>query len=205
VPLILFGWPDMAEQKTLDAIQIPHLGSLILTHSWNGQIPGLDQFPPQDRPDSTVIFWTFRLMVGLAMLMLLLGVVGAWLRWRGDLYQERRFLWFALAMGPTGVIALLSGWVTTEMGRQPWVVYGVMRTANAVAHHSALMMSVSLLVFVVFYFAVFGTGISYLLKLVAKEPGRDTPPPDADHPHLRPARPLSAAPDIDPSPLRAGE
>jgi cytochrome bd ubiquinol oxidase subunit I len=88
--------------------------------------------------------------------------------------------------------------MTTEIGRQPWVVYGVMRTADAASHHSALVLSVSLLVFVLFYCAVFGTGISYLLKLVATVPERSPPAPDAMHPRQRPARPLSAAPDIDP-------
>jgi cytochrome d ubiquinol oxidase subunit I len=202
-PLILFGWPDMQQQKTLDAIEIPHLGSLILTHTWGGQIKGLADFPPQDRPNSTIIFWTFRVMVGLGMLMLLLGIAGVVLRWRGRLYDERLFLRWAVAMGPTGLIAMLAGWLTTEIGRQPWVVYGVMRTADAASHHSALTMSFSLLVFVVLYFAVFGTGITYLLRVVATEPGRSPPPADVDHPRHRPARPLSGAPDIDP--LRAGE
>jgi cytochrome d ubiquinol oxidase subunit I len=203
-PLILFGWPDMATQKTLDAVQVPHLGSLILTHTWNGQIPALDEFPPSDRPDSTVVFWTFRLMAGLGMLMLLLGVLGAWVRWREQLYQDRRFLWFATAMGPTGLIALLAGWVTTEMGRQPWVVYGVMRTANAASHHSALALSAALLVFVVMYCAVFGTGISYLLKLMIQEPEPGTHLPDIEDPTRRPSRPLSAASDFDPAPKGTG-
>ena len=88
VPLILFGWPDMAQQKTLYAVEIPHLGSLILTHTWDGQIKGLADFAAEDRPNATVIFWTFRVMVGLGMLMLLLGFVGAWLRWRGHLYDS---------------------------------------------------------------------------------------------------------------------
>ncbi len=197
-PLILFGWPDMAQQKTLGAIEIPHLGSLILTHTWNDQIKGLASFPPEDRPNATIIFWTFRIMVGLGMLMLLLGIAGAAVRWRGKLYHQRAFLRFAVAMGPAGIIAMLAGWMTTEIGRQPWVVYGVMRTADAASHHSALTLSVSLLVFVLLYCAVFGTGISYLLKVVAVEPERSPPPPDADKPRGRPARPLSAAPDIDP-------
>jgi cytochrome d ubiquinol oxidase subunit I len=137
------------------------------------------------------------------MLMLLLGLAGVWFRWHGQLYEQRLFLRFALAMGPAGIIALLAGWITTEVGRQPWVVYGVMRTADAVSHHSALTLSVSLLVFVVVYCAVFGTGISYLLKVVAAGPDRGPPAPDVEHPHQRPARPLSAAPDIDP--LTAGE
>jgi cytochrome bd ubiquinol oxidase subunit I len=202
-PLILFGWPDMARQKTLYAIEIPHLGSLILTHTWDGQIKGLSDFPPQDRPNSTIIFWTFRAMVGLGVLMLLLGVTGAVLRWRGRLYDRPLFLRFALAMGPAGLIAMLAGWITTEVGRQPWVVYGVMRTADAVSHHSALMMTASLVVFILLYCAVFGTGITYLLKIVAAGPDRAPPTPDVDRPHQRPARPLSAAPDIDP--LSAGE
>jgi cytochrome bd ubiquinol oxidase subunit I len=204
IPLILFGLPDMAAQKTLGAVQVPHLGSLILTHTWNGQIPGLDEFPPSDRPDSSIVFWTFRVMAGLGMLMLLLGLAGAWFRWRGELYQQRQFLWFATAMGPAGIVALLAGWLTTEIGRQPWVVYGVMRTANAVTHHSALTMSVSLLLFVVIYFAVFGTGISYLLNLMSKEPERGPPLADADDPNRRPSRPLSAAPDFDPAPAGKG-
>jgi cytochrome d ubiquinol oxidase subunit I len=205
VPLILFGWPDMAAQKTLGAIEIPHLGSLILTHSWNGTIPGLDEFPANDRPDATVIFWSFRAMVGLAVLMLLLGLGGAWFRWKGQLYDNRLFLRFALAMGPAGLLALLAGWITTEVGRQPWVVYGVMRTSDAASHHSALELSVALLLFILFYCSVFGTGVSYLLKVVAKEPGRTPLPPDVDNLHQRPARPLSAAPDIHPTPIGLGE
>jgi cytochrome d ubiquinol oxidase subunit I len=203
-PLILFGWPDMAAQKTLGAVQIPHLGSLILTHSWNGQIPGLDEFPPSDRPDSTVIFWTFRVMAGLGMLMALLGILGAWFRWRGQLYEQRQFLWFATAMGPAGLIALLAGWITTEMGRQPWVVYGVMRTADAASHHSALALSAALLIFVVIYCAVFGTGISYLLKLMTKVPERSVHLPDIEDPTQRPSRPLSAAHEFDAAPTGKG-
>jgi cytochrome d ubiquinol oxidase subunit I len=205
MPETLLGWPDMDAQKTLDAVEVPHLGSLILTHTWDGQIKALDDFPPQDRPDSTIIFWTFRIMIGLAMLMLLLGLGGAWFRWRGQLYNQRLFLRFATAMGPTGIVAMLAGWITTEVGRQPWVVYGVMRTADAVSHHSAGAMTVSLVLFVVVYCAVFGTGISYLVKVATTEPGRTPIPPDSDDPNRRPSRPLSAAPDIDPSPLTAGE
>jgi cytochrome bd ubiquinol oxidase subunit I len=204
-PLIVFGWPEMAAQKTADAIEIPHLGSVILTHTWSGQIRGLDDFPADERPNSTIIFWTFRIMVGLAMLMLLLGVGGAWLRWRGQLYDQRLFLRFATAMGPAGIIAIIAGWVTTEVGRQPWVVYGVMRTADAVSHHSALEMSASLLIFVVVYCAVFGTGISYLLKVMAQVPDRSPATPDGEDPRQRPARPLSAVPDADRPSVGAGD
>ncbi|WP_269933133.1 cytochrome ubiquinol oxidase subunit I [Aminobacter sp. HY435] len=197
VPLILFGWPDMSAEKTLYKIEVPHLGSLILTHRWDGQIPGLKEFAPQDRPNSTVVFWSFRIMVGLGMLMLLLGVLALWLRWRDRLYDSKHFLRFAAVMGPSGLIAMLAGWFTTEIGRQPWVVYNVMRTEQGVSNHSVLAMSVTLDAFVVVYFMVFGIGVSYMLKLVGKGPeDNENEPGDDDHHGAgRPARPMSAAPD----------
>jgi cytochrome d ubiquinol oxidase subunit I len=135
--------------------------------------------------------------------MLLLGLWGAWARWRRRLFESRLFLRFAVLMGPAGLIAILAGWLTTEIGRQPWVVYGVMRTRDAVSNHSALALTTSLVMFLVMYTAVFGTGISYMLKLVAKGPetgGREAAPGDAEAPNRRPARPLSAAPDaVDPA------
>jgi cytochrome d ubiquinol oxidase subunit I len=201
VPLILFGLPDMNAETTRYALQIPHLGSLVLTHSWNSQIRGLKDFAPQDRPNSTIVFWTFRIMVGLGFLMLLLGLWGAWARWHNQLYQSKIFLRFAVLMGPAGLIAIVAGWLTTEIGRQPWVVYGVMRTKDAVSNHSALELSITLIVFMVMYVAVFGTGIRYMLMLVAKGPqpyGEHPPEPEGQS--GRPARPLSAVPDrIDPA------
>lgn len=197
VPLILFGWPVMAAETTRGAIEVPYLGSLILTHSANGQFPGLSEFPAQDRPNSTVVFWTFRVMVGLGFLMLTLGLWAAWLRLRERLYDSRAFLRFATLMGPSGLIAILAGWLTTEIGRQPWVVYGVMRTEHAVSSHSALALSTTLILFIVIYCAVFGAGIRYMLKLIAAGPSTDARETSARH-HgqaLRPSRPLSAAPD----------
>jgi cytochrome d ubiquinol oxidase subunit I len=203
VPLILFGWPDMAAETTRYALEIPELGSLILTREWKGQIPGLKEFPPEDRPDSTVVFWTFRVMVGLAALMLLLGVWSLILRWRGALYESKIFLRFAVLMGPTGLVAIIAGWLTTEMGRQPWVVYGVMRTKDAVSYHSALELTVTLGLFIVMYFIVFGTGVMYMLKLVAQGPDHQNAVRNSsgDGPNVqRPSRPLSAAPnEIDPA------
>jgi cytochrome bd ubiquinol oxidase subunit I len=198
LPLILFGWPDMAAETTRYAVEIPHLGSLILTHEWNGRIPGLKEFAPGDRPNSTIVFWSFRVMVGLGMLMLLLGVSGLWLRFRQRLFQSEWFLRFVVVMGPSGLISILAGWYTTEIGRQPWVVYGVMRTTDAVSNHSVLALSTTLIVLFVMYFAVFGTGVGYMLKLVAKGPqqyGPEDAPGEGDAQIRRPARPLSAAPD----------
>lgn len=197
LPLIAFGIPDMQAQETRYAIEIPYLGSLILTHSLHGKIPGLKEFSPEDRPDSTIVFFTFRIMVGLGIAMLLLGLWGALQRWRGNLYGSKPLLISALCMGPAGLIAILAGWITTEAGRQPWVVYGVLRTQDAVSNHSVLALSVSLLMFVVIYLFVFGTGIGYMLRMVGRGPDIEggAIPVQSFGQARRPARPLSAAPD----------
>ena len=208
IPLILFGWPDMAAETTRYAVAIPALGSLLLTHDWNGRIRGLKDFPPEDRPNATIVFWTFRVMVGLGMLMLVLGVWSLWLRFRKRLFRAQWFLRFAVLMGPSGLIAILAGWLTTEIGRQPWVVYGVMRTKDAVSNHSALALSTTLVVIIVMYFAIFGTGVVYMLKLVAKGPaeqGGDDGAASEMSQTKRPARPLSAVPDnVDPVSIPSG-
>jgi cytochrome d ubiquinol oxidase subunit I len=194
-PLILFGWPDMQREETRFAVEIPVLGSLILNHSLTEPIPALKDFAPEDRPNSTVVFWTFRIMVGLGLLMIFTGLWSLWLRWRDRLYESRAFLRLTLLMGPSGLIAILAGWFTTEIGRQPWVIYGLMRTADAVSLHSATQMSISLVTFVVVYFFVFGVGLVYVLRLVRKGPipheGRETNEGGAGRPRT-PARPLSA-------------
>ncbi|HEK3169354.1 TPA: cytochrome ubiquinol oxidase subunit I [Proteus mirabilis] len=169
-PLILFGIPDMAEEKTKYAIEIPYLGSLILTHSLDKQIPALKSFAPEDRPNSSIIFWSFRVMAGLGMLMICLGLLSIILRKKKRLYHSPLFLRFALLMGPTGLIAILAGWFTTEIGRQPWVVYGLQRTKDAVSAHGDIQMSLSLLAFILVYFSVFGIGYFYMVHLMKKDP-----------------------------------
>lgn len=188
-PLLLFGWPDMAQEQTRFAVGIPALGSLILTHSLTKQVPALRTFPPADRPNATLVFWSFRVMVGLGMLMILLALAALWLR-RGDrLYTSRGFLRFTLYMGPAGLIALLAGWITTEVGRQPWVVYGLQRTQDAVSAHGVLPMSISLLTFFVVYLSVFGLGYAYMIRLIKLGPASASAPVSQG----TPARPLSAA------------
>ena len=169
-PLLLFGWPDMEQERTRYGLEIPALGSLILTHSLDKQVPALKEFPKEDRPNSTMVFWSFRIMAGLGMLMILVGVLSLWLRYRHRLYESRAFLRFMLWMGPSGLIAILAGWVTTEVGRQPWVVYGLLRTKDAVSAHGNLQMSISLLTFFVVYMSVFGVGYSYMIKQIKKGP-----------------------------------
>lgn len=172
-PLLLFGWPDMEDQSTHFALGIPHLGSLVLTHSWDGVIHGLKDFPKNDRPDSTIVFWSFRIMVSLGLLMILLGVCALFQRIRKKLYRSRWLHRFALVMGPAGLIAIIAGWYTTEIGRQPWVVYNVLRTKNAVSPHDAVTMAVSLGLFIVVYVSVFSTGLAYMMRLVRKGPHVD--------------------------------
>ncbi|MHB9327801.1 cytochrome ubiquinol oxidase subunit I [Phytobacter ursingii] len=188
-PLLLFGLPDMEQERTRYAVAIPALGSLILTHSLHEQVPALKDFPKADRPNSTIVFWSFRLMVGMGLLMIALGILSLWLRYRHRLYTSRPFLHFALWMGPAGLVALLAGWVTTESGRQPWVVYGLLRTIDAVSLHSTLQMSLSLATFIIVYTSVFGVGYGYIARLIKKGPQ----PWDAHPTDGRPARPLSAA------------
>ncbi|KAJ3473318.1 hypothetical protein NLI96_g13051 [Meripilus lineatus] len=168
--LNLFGIPDMEAEVTRYAVRIPHLGSLILTHSWNGEIVGLKAFPKEDRPNSLIVFWSFRVMVGLGMLMILLALVGVALRRKGRIFETRLFHKAAIVMGPTGLISLLSGWITTEVGRQPWVVYGVMRTSQAVSPVTQQQVSITLMLLIVVYGGVFGTGIYYIMRLIRQGP-----------------------------------
>lgn len=203
IPLILFGWPDMEREETRYRIEIPSLGSLILTHSWEGTIPSLKDFAPEDRPNSPIVFWSFRIMVGLGMLMIGLGILGVWLRWREKLWTARPFLRCVVLMGPAGIIAILAGWFTTEVGRQPWVVYGLLRTADAVAAHGVAPLTFTLVLFVLIYFAVFGAGFVYLLRLIRIGPKMGESDQDESggpgQPR-QPMRPLSAATTSDTEP-----
>jgi cytochrome bd ubiquinol oxidase subunit I len=174
-PLILFGWPDMAAETTRYAVEIPKLGSLILKHDWNGEVKGLKAWPPGDRPNATIVFWSFRLMVGIGVLMILAGLWSLWLRWRGRLVDSPLLLRTAVLMGPSGFIAVLAGWITTEVGRQPYTVYGLLRTAQSVSPVDAWAVGASLLAFVVVYFLVFGAGVFYILRLMRRPPEPSEP------------------------------
>ena len=172
-PLILFGFPDMQAEETRYAIEIPKLGSFVLTHDWNGRIEGLDAWPADERPNAAILFWSFRILVGLGFAMAALGFWALWLRWRHRLYDTPLALRAALAMGPSGFIAVLAGWITTEVGRQPYTVYGLLTTAESASPLDAPAVATSLLAFVLVYVVVFGAGVFYLLRLMAKPPGPD--------------------------------
>jgi len=195
MPLYLFGWPDMTREETRYGIAIPRLGAMILTHDPDGEVKGLKDWPKDQRPNATVLFWTFRVMVGLGMLMILVGVVSLWLRWRARLYEAPLFHRACVAMGPAGFVALLAGWVTTEMGRQPWLVYGHMRTSDGISPILPANVAVSLAVFVVVYFVVFGIGTYYLLRLIMAGPELVQPPQRPGESETAGGlRPLAAAP-----------
>jgi cytochrome d ubiquinol oxidase subunit I len=179
-PLILFGWPDMKTERTDYEIAIPRLGSLILTHDWNGEVKGLKAFPPADRPYAPVVFWAFRLMVGLGLLMATVGVAGLLLR-RGDrLYSAVWLQRIMVAMAPAGFVALLAGWVVTEVGRQPFTIYGVLRTADSVSPIALPGVAASLAAFAVVYLIVYGAGFGYLFALTRRPPlpGERGPSPE---------------------------
>lgn len=175
-PLILFGLPDDEAEVTRYALEIPKLGSLILTHSLDGEIKGLKEWDRNDRPPALIPFITFRIMVGLGMLMLGLGMWSLWARWRNCLYDNRVLHTAAVAMGPSGFIAVLAGWYTTEVGRQPYTVYGLLRTSESLSPVDAPAVGASLIAFIIVYFIVFGAGVFYLLRLM-----RRTPVLDEDH------------------------
>jgi cytochrome d ubiquinol oxidase subunit I len=169
-PLILFGIPNSTEERVDYAVQIPKLSSLILKHDLNAPLDGLDTVAPEDRPPIGLVFWSFRIMVGIGMLMTLLGMLSLYARWRRKLYDWRPLHRFALWMGPSGLVAVLAGWVTTEVGRQPWTIHGLMRTAESASPLAAPAVAASLVAFVVIYFAVFGAGVVYILRLLSKPP-----------------------------------
>jgi cytochrome bd ubiquinol oxidase subunit I len=185
-PLILFGMPDMDEETTKYAVSIPKLGSLILAHRLDGEIKGLKEWPPEDRPNAPIVFWSFRIMVGIGFLMIALGVVSLMLRWRGRLYAAGWFHRWALVMGPAGFIAVIAGWITTEVGRQPFTVYGLLRTADSVSPIGMPGIASSLAAFVIVYLLVFGVGVYYILRLMAK-------PPKESEKGVKPGKPIRTA------------
>jgi cytochrome bd ubiquinol oxidase subunit I len=180
-PLILFGLPDQKAAQVKYAIEIPKLGSLILKHSFDAPMKGLDTVPRENWPPVPVTFWAFRIMVGLGFLIVALGLSSLLARWLGKLYQSRLLHVFAIAMGPAGFIAVLAGWFTTETGRQPFTVYGLLRTADSASPLAAPAVGSSLAAFAIVYFTVFTIGVLYVLRLMAKppHPGEEGPSPDA--------------------------
>src|SRR5690606_17124424 len=194
-PLILVGWPDMEAETTRYALQIPNLGGLILTHEWDGVVRGLKEWPKQDWPHVPTVFWSFRIMVLIGLLMATLGIWATWMRVRGRLYDSDWLLRAAVAMGPSGFVAVIAGWITTEVGRQPYTVYGLLRTVDSASPIGAAAVGSSLVAFFVVYMLVFGAGTFYILRPSGALPKAVEP----EMPH----RPVRAA-GITPAPALAG-
>jgi cytochrome d ubiquinol oxidase subunit I len=193
-PLILFAWPDEKNETNRYEVSVPLLGSAIITHSLDGEIRGLKAVPRDQRPPVAPVFFAFRVMVGIGLLMLLTTVWSA-IQWkRGRLFQSKTLLRLWMLMSPAGFIAVLAGWYTTEIGRQPYVIYGLMRTNEAASAIGASSVVTSIVAFGTVYLFVFIAGSYYLLKLLRKGPQ----PPDEDlrHPEDKtPSRPMSVPED----------
>ena len=172
-PLILFGIPNPSEKRIDYAVEIPKLSSLILKHHWNAPLDGLDTIPDDEEPPVAIVFFSFRIMVGLGFAMLGVGVWGLFRRWQGRLYGDRWLHRVAVAMGPSGFVAVLAGWITTEVGRQPFTVYGLLRTGDSLAPIDAPAVATSLVAFIIVYFFVFGAGTLFILKMMNKPAATD--------------------------------
>jgi cytochrome d ubiquinol oxidase subunit I len=194
-PLILFGLPNADEERIDAKIAIPKLGSLILTHDPEGVVKGLKEWAPEERPPVTVLFWSFRVMVGIGMAMLGIGLWSLWQRARRRLYEASWLHRAAVLMGPSGFVAVIAGWITTEVGRQPYTVYGLLRTAQSVSAIDAPAVGASLLAFILVYFSLFGAGTYYILRLMSRAPSEHEP-------GLAASEPIRAA-GIMPSPVLA--
>ena len=170
-PLVLFGYPDSKTESNKYAITIPHLAALVNTHKWDGKLIGLDSVPPEDRPVIPAVFYSFRIMVGCGLLMVLIGIIGTYYLCRKQLYNKKWFLQVCVWSSPIGLLAILTGWYTAEFGRQPWVVYGIIRTEDAVSNLQLWQVIISLSSIVLIYAIIFGFFyFRYFIKLIKHGP-----------------------------------
>ncbi|WP_295975970.1 cytochrome ubiquinol oxidase subunit I [uncultured Xanthomonas sp.] len=196
VPLVVFAVPNEAAERNDYEVAIPRLGSVILTHTLDGEITPLTAVPRDERPPVKPVFYAFRVMVGLGMAMLLLALVSLFFWWRGILLRRRALHLAWNAMLPAGFVALVAGWFVTEIGRQPYVIYGLLHTRDAVSPTlSPAMVWISLSVYVLAYALVFGFGSWYILRMLRHGPLPHEPAPRMQEGDKTPARPLSAADD----------
>lgn len=171
-PLRLFAIPDQAAQTNHYVIEIPYLSGLILTHSLDGEVKGLNNWPREDQPPVIIVFWAFRIMVGIALLMIAVGMYSAYKYYKKTHFDpdSRLFHRAWMMMTPLGFVALLAGWFVTEVGRQPYTVYGVIRTTDSVSPLITEQVATTLLGFIIVYTFVFGAGSLYILRLIAQGP-----------------------------------
>lgn len=187
---VLLAIPDPARQRNLFAIEVPYLGSFIASGTWDSREVGLESFPEQDRPPVVIPFFTFRIMVGMGLIMLAISWFGLFLWWRRSLEVTRWFLWIAFLAFPTGFVAVISGWYTAEVGRQPWIVYGLMRTSEGITPSlTAEVALFSLVCYAVVYVTVFSFGAFYIYKLLREGPHDEGERPSG----ATPSRPMAFA------------
>lgn len=168
-PLILFGMPNQEKETTEYSITIPGGASWVLTGDVNGKIPALKDFEKEDRPPVIWVFWSFRIMVGLGMIMIAIGIVSGVQYLRKKLFTNKLLHIWWVGMMPTGFIAILAGWFVTEIGRQPWAAYGVIRTAQSVSPSiTGPQVAWSLMAFIIMYIFIFSAGVYYVVKLIKK-------------------------------------
>jgi cytochrome bd ubiquinol oxidase subunit I len=195
VELNLFAIPDEKAETDRYVLAIPELGSLILTHDLHGTVHGLKDFPADQRPSPILVpFFGFRIMVGIAVIMLAMVVTSLWLRWRGELFHADWFLRCCTLASPLGFIAVTAGWATTEVGRQPWTVYGLLRTRDSVSPSlTGLDVSISLIGYCLVYLVMFSAGFALMVRLVRRGPGEAAAEPEPIE-SGRPAGPVQALP-----------
>jgi cytochrome d ubiquinol oxidase subunit I len=198
----IFAWPNERTETNDFALAIPKAGSLVITHDPEGLFPGLKSVPPGDRPPVPLVFFAFRLMILIGFSMLAAGWVGLWLWWRGRLFDTNWFLKPAANVWWSGFVAVIAGWIVTESGRQPWLVQGILRTAEAASPVPAGSIALSLLLFIIVYGIVFSMGIYYINRLIAMGPKGPSLMPPA---HGTPTRPLSAAEEAGREALASGK
>jgi cytochrome bd ubiquinol oxidase subunit I len=171
VPASIIGWPDQAAERNLGEIAIPELGSLYLTHSWNGAVKGLKDFPADQRPPVAIVYFAFRIMVGIGLAMLGMVALGLFLLARRELDRTQWYLRLCEFTVCLGFIAVIAGWTTTEVGRQPWTIYGLMRTADSVSPSlTGGNVLLSLLLYVAVYLVIYPVGVSVMLGIVRRGP-----------------------------------
>jgi cytochrome d ubiquinol oxidase subunit I len=175
---VAFAIPDMEREVNRWEVTVPNLLSVLTTHSMTGTVTGLKEFPPEERPNVMVTFWTFRIMVGIGFLFLAVMIWGGILAFRGNLTNSRLFLKTLILIQPLGFLATILGWVTAEMGRQPWTVYGLLKTADSVSPIAAGNVVWSICMFVLFFIVVGASYFYFTIKTLRTGPDLhgDIPP-----------------------------
>jgi cytochrome d ubiquinol oxidase subunit I len=187
-PFTIFAIPDEKGERNRFAIEIPYAGSLILTHELYGEVKGLKEVKPQDRPPVIWVFFSFRVMIAVGVFLLSVAMLGLWMRWRRRLYDSRFLMRLCVCAVPLGFVATIAGWMTAEIGRQPWTVYGILRTADSVSPVPASVVATTLVLFVVVYGFLFAAFLFFVNRLLRKGPDEAELPPHVPQ-AMRGARP----------------